>query len=79
MCQSPRRKTALSRNRQEAIVAGGWGRGSVPELGLKCPLTQEFGVHPKAKQMEPFTRLQELKGPVFTSWLWWGECLVRAP
>lgn len=32
MCQSPRRKRALSRNRQEAIVAGGWGQGSVLEL-----------------------------------------------
>lgn len=32
MCQSPRRKKALSRNRQETIVAQGWVWGSVHEL-----------------------------------------------
>lgn len=32
LCQSPGRKKALSRNRQEAIVAQGWVWGSVHEL-----------------------------------------------
>jgi hypothetical protein len=46
MCQSLRRKKALSRNRQEAIVAQGWVWGSVHELRAFLFL---FGVHPKAR------------------------------
>lgn len=78
MCQSLRRKRALSRNRQTAIMAEAWGvgRGNVPELGLPCPCAQEF--HPR-RQREPFTRLKGLQGTVFSkSWQWCRECLVEA-